>query len=99
MKSQERKTEYSKIKDTVISVLNEYPEALANDNVLLAIVLKRLFNTSDLSRIALVTTSGICETITRARRKAQRDGSVKTLDHVALKRNEKEKEMREWLKS
>lgn len=72
------------------------PRTRENDNLLIANVIKEVYGTTDMMKIANETNSGICETITRVRRKIQESNPMLAPVKVTNARRMKEKEVREW---
>lgn len=65
-----------KIKEKVINKLINKKRTRDNDNLLIAELLQELYGTTDMRQVATMTNEGICETITRQRRLAQRQNPL-----------------------
>ena len=86
------------IKKKVTSILERYPKARDNDNLLIAKVLQNLYGTTDMLEVANMTNESICETITRRRRLAQRSNPfLGPTAKVSAGRKRKQKQIEELI--
>lgn len=88
-----------KIEPAVTKVLSNVPQSRSNDNLLIALVLKELNLPTDLEILANLTGVGICESITRARRRIQQLNPFLANVETKKRRKLKEEEIKQWIKN
>lgn len=88
------------IKKTVQQLLIDYPETRDNDNLLIAMILKEKFGTTDIKIIADKTKKNYCESIRRSRQKLQQQNPLlRGSKPVRVARLLKEAEVKEWARN
>lgn len=85
-----------RIRNRVSNIMTRNKQTRDNDNLLIAKVLKEVYGTTDMAKIAELTSEGICESITRSRRFVQKNNPFLASSSKTTKaRRRKEEKYRE----